>query len=381
MWLLLFSTASVATLTIAQPARWALAIFQCMSFLCLLVTFRRKNLIHFATPALWFTAVPAMVAILQLSFGTSASPGSTLEACLTWTALAALALSVEFAFEELEHFLQAFAGFGGILAVVVLVQSCFGLAYEDRVGPFQNRNTYASFVELAIPPAAWSANRSKNASWIWWSAIAAMASSVAASASRAGSILVLAELLGILLIQSKKVRWKHLASIAALAVIWLAIATPVELWTRLQFEDPLAHRREIYTATTQMVIANPFKGIGIGAFAMAYPGFAAFDAGALVNYAHNDWLQWTAEGGIFAGGVMLAAALFACRNCLQHPWQLGPPIVFLHGLVDFPMQRVGLAAWIILLMAGTASTKKRGGHHHHVASLSRDDETAPPGRN
>jgi hypothetical protein len=28
-----------------------------------------------------------------------------------------------------------------------------------------------------------------------------------------------------------------------------------------------------------------------------YPAFATFDPGVIVNQAHSDWLQWTAEGG------------------------------------------------------------------------------------
>ena len=41
----------------------------------------------------------------------------------------------------------------------------------------------------------------------------------------------------------------------------------------------------------------------MGTWPEAYPGYARFDDGSFVNQAHNDWVQWAAEGGLPASGA------------------------------------------------------------------------------
>ena len=54
-------------------------------------------------------------------------------------------------------------------------------------------------------------------------------------------------------------------------------------------------------------------GFGLGTFETVYPHFALFDIGLIVNHAHNDWLEWAAEGGVPLALALLSLAVWAAR--------------------------------------------------------------------
>jgi hypothetical protein len=47
-----------------------------------------------------------------------------------------------------------------------------------------------------------------------------------------------------------------------------------------------------------MIHDRLWAGLGLGTWSAAYPAYASYDDGTFVNQAHNDWLQWGAEGGL-----------------------------------------------------------------------------------
>ena len=49
------------------------------------------------------------------------------------------------------------------------------------------------------------------------------------------------------------------------------------------------------------------------------PHYAIVDIGAYANQAHNDWLQWTAEGGIPFGLLTLCGA-WEWSPSFSMPW-------------------------------------------------------------
>ncbi|QOJ04360.1 MAG: O-antigen ligase family protein [Planctomycetia bacterium] len=67
-------------------------------------------------------------------------------------------------------------------------------------------------------------------------------------------------------------------------------------------------RLPIWSATWDMIKESPIHGMGFGNFALEYPRFVA-DNIEFVRYAHNDYLQWTAELGVV--GLVLLLALLA----------------------------------------------------------------------
>jgi O-antigen ligase len=114
-------------------------------------------------------------------------------------------------------------------------------------------------------------------------------------------------------------------------------------------------RRQLDLSTLHMIAAHPWFGVGLGAWSTVYPHYALVDIGAFANQAHNDWLQWTAEGGV-PFGLILATLFFWClRPAISSVWGLGIIAVFLHALVDYPFSRPALGSWPILIMAMLAA--------------------------
>jgi len=90
----------------------------------------------------------------------------------------------------------------------------------------------------------------------------------------------------------------------------------------------------------------------LGNFATVYPEFAQFDPGAVVEHAHNDWIEWATEGGWPYAAAWALLAMATLRPALRSIWGIGVPALFVHALVDYPFARVGVAAWLFIL-AGT----------------------------
>ena len=191
-----------------------------------------------------------------------------------------------------------------------------------------------------------------------------------ASASRAGALLLVLEMMVLLvpalwrLWHSRKLRAGSRfprraangpAGFLVAAVAAASLAGIGTLWGRLQLPDPLQFRREIADSTVAMIRERPLHGFGLGTFAQVYPGYATFDAGALVEHAHDDWLEWTAEGGIPFAVVWLLLASTLVRPALHSSWATGSQwamgllAIFLHALVDYPFAKFGLTAWIFAL--------------------------------
>ena len=120
--------------------------------------------------------------------------------------------------------------------------------------------------------------------------------------------------------------------------------------------DPMAVRRELALSTVQMAASHPWFGTGLGTWPSVYPRYAIFDIGLFANQAHNEWLQWTAEGG-FPLGVMLATLFFwSLRPAFRSVWGLGVVAVFLHAIVDYPFSRPALGSWTIVILSLLAFT-------------------------
>ena len=232
----------------------------------------------------------------------------------------------------------------------------FEPAEPAMLGPFLNRDHYASFIALSIPAAAVQMVHRPRQRWFFGLTVAVLYASVIAGASRAGFVLVTLELL--VLFAMLKFSGRAVLAVAALAVALCFVVGWETLYERLRIPDPYAGRREVASATVDMFQASPWKGSGLGTWTHVYPAYARKDFGVFINAAHNDWLQWGAEGGI----PMLACLLLLFGTSVflvrQAPWALGVPIVFLHCLIDFPMQGRFLPAIVFLVLGIAARTER-----------------------
>jgi len=123
------------------------------------------------------------------------------------------------------------------------------------------------------------------------------------------------------------------------------------IWNRLQEPNPYSLRAELVRSSIEMIRDRPAMGFGLGTWSTAYPAYAHFDDGLFVNQAHNDWVQWAAEGGLPFAGIILAIVIMSVRPALRSVWGIGILAVFVHCLVDYPMQqRPALTAFFFAIL-------------------------------
>jgi len=251
-------------------------------------------------------------------------------------------------------------------------------AGSDRptLGPFVYYNQYAAFIEAVLPLALVQAildqRRRMLYSVMLYSVVAALLlASVVAGGSRAGTILCLAEVMVIPLIAigqgilSRRAAGRVLLASVSTLVVLGAVAGWDVIWKRLQEPNPYAVRKDFLLSSLEMIRDRPLTGFGLGTWSEVYPGFARFDDGLFANQAHNDWVQWAAEGGIPFFLLMLGVVALAIRPAFRSLWGVGLLAVFVHCFVDYPMQqRPPLAAFFFALVGIVSAS---GGSPHQPA--------------
>jgi O-antigen ligase len=358
----------VATLTIWLDAAYAERAFEAAILMvsAVAVVLRgpprpRFILLALATVALWGP--------LQSIAGGSVYRYETWIAALRWATLTAtffLAYEALVNHQTRRRSRTWLAVFGAAMAVFAFVQAytsqgsyfwLFASGQPQVFGPFQNPNNYAAFIELILPLTLWEGLKWPRYRTAWLTMAGAMAASVVASGSRAGSALVMLEIPTVFAAAYLSRQFPRrqvaaaLAKMAVVAALCLAATGWETLRLRLVAMDPFLYRREMLHSAIAMVKARPWTGFGLGTFSTVYPAYAVFDNGYFVNHAHNDWAEWAAEGGLpfllLLGAIAAASSLAAIRS----GWGLGLVVVYVHALVDFPMQRLGLAIWVFVVGA------------------------------
>jgi endonuclease/exonuclease/phosphatase family metal-dependent hydrolase/O-antigen ligase len=231
--------------------------------------------------------------------------------------------------------------------------------YHAVFGSFSYWNNFAEFVELALPITLWQGLARSKPSIPYLLMAALQIGAVVASGSRAGTALVCTELLAILTMTYFRVRNKSFVfgavAAVALSLIFIYAAGMDSVVAKLQRNDQLAVRRDINYSSLAMIREHPFTGWGLNTYVPVYPMFARYDDGTFVNRAHNDWLQWAVEGGIFFAGLMLVVFLWSIRPAYRSGWGIGVIAICLHAIVDYPFARLGVCAWYFALVAMLAS--------------------------
>jgi O-antigen ligase len=369
--LLLLALAGAATLTIWNPDPFMDWIYEGGVFLLACWVALRSNVRFGLSLTMWVAL--AVWGFVQLGAGWTVYRTATLNGSLRVAAFSATALVASAVFgrpQVRDRMLRGFAWFGlllGIASVVAYYASpgrilwMFPSPYPDVWGPFLSRNNFAQFMELAFPVALWLACSGRQSedrlTYMWMSAV--MLACGLASSSRAGAVLLVLETLAVFLLVRPRPSRRLVAGFAAGAIVFAALAGGDTLIQRFHDSDPLQYRREIFASSVAMIANRPWTGYGLGTFATVYPEFATFDAGAVVEHAHNDWLEWASEGGWPYAAVWLLLALAAVRPALRSIWGIGVVAVFLHALVDYPFARFGVAAWLFILVGALENSSAR----------------------
>jgi O-antigen ligase len=365
-----------------QPAFWVFAVPEVAVFSlagCWLISYMvngrglRFNiiLIPFVAAALW--------PVLQLAADTTIYRWATSVSILYWAASAAIVfvgLQIFGDVETRQWYLRALVILGFAIAIIAPLQlftsegKIFWLyqvkASDAAMGPFVYTNQYAAFIELVLPIAL-TKMFSDRPTWRTFHGLAAatMYASIFAATSRAGFILTSFEVLIVPLLAARRngVAWRQVALPGAiflgmLIVLGLAVG-PERLIAKLQQRDPYFGRREYAESSLKMIPAHPIIGIGLGNWPAAYPAYAIFDEGFFANQAHNDWVQWAVEGGLPFAFLMLSVAVWSFPKAFRTGWGTGIVAVFLQCLVDYPIQRMGVAVVFFSLIAAIAYPEER----------------------
>jgi hypothetical protein len=353
------------------PARWAASLFQ-MGVFILAMPYRLRW-----TPVSIPLAAAVLWGLAQLALGRTIYRWETWNAVLTWfTQLVCFLLAFQlFADERIRNrFLKSLFYFGFALSVIATLQLftaegkvfwLFPSGYKDLVlGPFVYHNQYAAFVEMVFPLAVVAALQSRERALIYAGMAAALYASVIASASRAGAALVTLELIAILALAlfQRRITLRTAGLASGFFVMFVACFGAVvgwqALWQRLHAPDPFAIRRELLHSTLDMIHERPAMGFGLGTWSTAYPAHAYSDDGLFSNQAHNDWAQWAAEGGLPFFLFILSIAVWSIRPAARSLWGVGVVSVFLHCLVDYPIQRPALGGLFFVLLGVLAAHEK-----------------------
>ncbi len=364
-----------AILTLWVPAFWPVTVFQVSVFaLAGVAAYRWRH----RPPRFSWPLAPLCFAValglFQRITGRTVYAFETENATVRWFTFLAVFLTGLFLFRESaarRWFRSAMLWFSFAVAVLALLQTfssqgrvfwIFPTGYRDYVmGPIVYHNHYAAFIEVVLPIALYEAFRRERGSLLYAGVAAALYASVIASASRAGTALATAEIVVVAALMwacqpaDRRAVGFVFAKIAILAVLFTTVAGWQAVWRRALLPDPYGGRREFAVSTIRMTADRPWVGFGLGAWPVAYPGYATIDLGLFANRAHSDWLEWTAEGGLPLGIMMFTLFLWSLRPAFGSVWGLGVVVVFLHAAVDYPFSRPALGSWPILILAMLAA--------------------------
>jgi O-antigen ligase len=148
--------------------------------------------------------------------------------------------------------------------------------------------------------------------------------------------------------------------VVLLMIVFTLIVGTDSVAARFQEQNALTIRKPLAESTIQMIRERPLTGFGLGTWRLVYPQFATIDFTVVANEAHDDWLQWAAEGGVPFAFVLLLLAAWLSSIAWKHLWGLGVPAVFLHCCFDYPTHLPALAAVFFLMAGALAATAARG---------------------
>ncbi len=276
-------------------------------------------------------------------------------------------------------------GFGyaffAILQAVLSPNKIYGIyevPYAVPFGSFVNRHDFAAYMEMtiAVPLGLMFVGAvPKDRRLLYITAIGLMGIALLLSGSRGGLVSLLAEIFFLIIITTKTKSSGQFFLKVGLAVLLVAtiivgailIGGETSL-TRFAetaaSEDFSANRTHIWSVTLD-VIKNHFPfGAGFGAFDVAYAASDTLNGAAVVEQAHNDYLQILADAGIvgFIIGAFFLYRLYRTgfqniqtSNIFRRGVAVGALAgcfaVLVHSVFDFVLHITAVTLLFITLLA------------------------------
>lgn len=250
---------------------------------------------------------------------------------------------------------------GALGSLVVLLQAA-GLRWltsdvytglEFRApGTFGNPNWAAAFLAPLVPLSLGLATCAERRRWWYAGAAALLSIATLATLSKGGAATLGAGLFVFAGLGQSVPRRRQLTLLGAAALGGIALLAVA--WQQGAAEASwLRGRLFLWRAAVSIVVEHPLTGAGLGAYPVAYgPAAAALidgDATAFmplssVDFAHNDLLQFAAEGGLVTAAAfvvaLVAALALAHRRSDPSSRAVGAAVAALavNGLFDSPLR-------------------------------------------
>jgi len=249
----------------------------------------------------------------------------------------------------------------------------------SAVGTYPNRNHLAGLLEMLLPIALgliaasvavgqrgikkgvkrhFSEKKWMN-STVWYAALVlVLLIGLIYTRSRMGMAMGMLAVFCALFAFAQQLGRRHvLGLIGSITVVSVGLATLIgllPLLRRFTQQDVLADVRwDIFERSLQAVEYYLPFGSGPGTFPHVYPQFQSTDLGTMfVNHAHNDYLEWLVEGGLFAA-ILIVIFLVLYLVRWRQVWQggewsvfrfcqvgsgIGVLLILLHSFVDFNLR-------------------------------------------
>lgn len=304
--------------------------------------------------------------LFQLLANTTSSQWLTRQSTSTWFTCAVaflLGSTILSDWKALHRFLGVLFWATAGLALIAILQlyvkpvQVFGLfpAESTVIGTFLYKNQFAAMLELAAPIALYRMLEREGEEWIGAGAFAILFGAAVGASSRAGVMLLAGELAVALFIAARRriLPWRNLLILSGGLVAMVSVASIVAgtdtITEHFQEKSPYSVRQKLLASTLRMIKKKPLTGYGFGTWPEIYPGYATFDSSLYANQAHNDWAQWTAEGGIPFALLLFGLVVWIARPAIFSIWGMGLVAVMVQSFVDYPTREPVLAIFWFLL--------------------------------
>lgn len=145
-------------------------------------------------------------------------------------------------------------------------------------------------------------------------------------------------------------------------------------------EDASAQSRfRMWKQSFLIIRDHPLLGAGPGTFSEIFPMYRPLDMHMYVNQAHNDYLGWMAETGVFSLPCILAVFFYFTSRALKSKHSANPYVIAagtavlslgVHSLADYNL-RIPVTALYLAVLTGISMRKRKhteqGGIHGGTA--------------
>src|SRR5580704_13592582 len=264
---------------------------------------------------MWPLAGLWIVAMLQSVPGLSAYEFATRIEWLKGTALLVLVFLAVQSFrtaQDWRDFVWFLVALGFVTSLIGIVQhfTFNGKMYWFRemkyggipFGPYVNRNHFAGFVELVVPPGlAMLVLRSERRDLLPLLAIFTLLpiGALFLAASRGGIVGFFCEVIVIIfLVAVRQKEWKTLAAgavilcLATAMVAWIGVGRALERFAEYRsYEVTEARRVEMTRDSWKIFLDHPLLGTGFGTLQQVFPRYETLYDGLAVDHAHDDYVE------------------------------------------------------------------------------------------